>query len=111
MAQIQLVTLAAAKSQVEVDHDSDDSLIYIYIEAASAAVLNYLDRSDAAEYLDTSDDVDIETVEPEVKQAVLLLVNYFYNDRGGENSGEYEFGYLPRPVISILYPLRDPASA
>jgi len=110
MSQIQLVTLAAAKSQISMDHDSDDSLIYIYIEAASAAVLNYLDRSDAAEYLDTSDEVDIETVEPEVKQAVLLLVNYYYNDRGGENDGAWEMGYLPRPIISILYPLRDPAS-
>jgi hypothetical protein len=111
MPQIQLVTLAAAKAQLSMDHDSDDSLIYIFIEAASSAVLNYLNRSDAAEYLDTSDEVDLETVEPEVKQAVLLLVNYFYNDRGGDDPGAYEHGYLPTPVIALLYPLRDPTSA
>ena len=122
-----LVTLAQAKAQIEVDHSDSDTLITGYILAASSAVKNYLKAGSVFEperdadfnpvldsngdpvYLeDSSGDKVISYV---VQAATLILVAYQFKDRDNNAAGEFEAGYLPKPVTALLYPLRDPAIA
>ncbi|MAG66603.1 MAG: hypothetical protein CMK74_12150 [Pseudomonadales bacterium] len=121
------VTTEQAKHQLQMDHDDDDSLITGYVTAASKAVKNYLksaspfeverdahgnpvpDSSGDPIYITDSQGAYI--VSAEVQQATLLLVGYFYKDRDNNADGEFEQGYLPKPVTALLYPLRDPALA
>jgi hypothetical protein len=125
---MKLITLAQAKAHVRVDHDAEDAQIEEFIEAASAAVVNYL-KSGADVFLNTlglpeeifSDDSPPEVVDylvpPEVKTATKILVAQFFREREGFQGDEiggalgipHGYGYLPRSVVVLLYPLRDPA--
>ena len=107
-----LISLASAKRHLNMDHDSDDSLITLYINAASAMVINYLKSVD---FLNSSDDVEMDSsdepvgVPYEVQAATLIMVGHLYRDRDGDTEKAFEMGYLPKPVMALLYPLRDPA--
>ena len=121
------VTLARAKQHLNMDHDADDSLITVYIQAASGAVKNYLkSASPYSVELDSDDDPvfdssgdpvyvrdsdDNKEVRYEVQSAVLLLVGFLYKDRDENPDTAFQQGYLPFPVTALLYPLRDPAFA
>jgi hypothetical protein len=48
-------------------------------------------------------------VPDEVQLAVLMMVGILARDRDGVEAKDWDHGYLPRPVTSLLYPLRDPA--
>ena len=116
------ITLCDAKDHCRVDHDNDDIDLTIKIQAASAMVKNYLKSASAYEPMRDDDDTPIldsngypevmvdssgyKAVRYEVRAATLILVQKLYDQ-------EYEFnaGYLPDEVVSILYPLRDPALA
>lgn len=111
-----LVTLDQAKAHLRVTHSSDDADIELKVEAASGAVLNYL-KSAADAFLDssgepimTTDSPPVSTVPREVQQATLLMLGWMFNFREGEGQGMTP-GYLPVAVVSLLYPLRDPALA
>lgn len=88
-------------------HDEDTSLINFYTESASAAVLTHM-KSDGTDYVDSSDDVNFDLVPADVQQAVLIMIHYFYNDRGGENSADWANGNLPPSVMALLRSRRDP---
>lgn len=109
-----LVSLASAKNHLNMDHDSDDGLISLYIQAASAMVINYL-KGGADAFLNSSGDVEMDSqdepvgVPYEVQAATLLMVGHLYRDRDGDAEKAFEMGYLPKPVMALLYPLRDPA--
>jgi hypothetical protein len=126
MSLLAYITLEDAKRQcsiVTTDTRHDD-LLMLYINAASQMVKNHLgdksvyrpplDDDDEPEYdsnwepiLQSFDSVEIvDRVRPEVKVAVCMLVAELFRNREGE--GSFERGYLPAPVASILYPLRDP---
>lgn len=116
------VTLSEAKDHCRVDHDADDFDLMTKIQAASSMVKGYLKTASAYEPQRDDDDDPIldsngypevaldssgnKTVRYEVRAATLILVQKLYDQ-------EYEFnaGYLPDEVVSILYPLRDPALA
>ena len=103
-----LVTLDEARDHLRSDSADDDADLTIKIHAASGSVINYLK---APAFIDEAG-VIIESAVPfEVKAATLLLIGYLYKDRDGDEGGEYQQGYLPRPVTALLYPLRDPALA
>ena len=114
-----LVTLEEAKYQLMMDHDQDDPYITLLIQAASAAVVEYL--KSGATFLDSSGEVPVDSAgDPEgvpfqVKAATLILIAEWYKNREAEQDGaidaQWGFGYLPRPVTALLYPLRDPAMA
>ena len=114
-----LVTLEQAKEQCEVIGTDHDTRLTRFIRAASSAVLNYLgDGADT--FLDSSGWVDpepdssgISIVPAEVQQATLLLVEEFFAHRGSDGGlgARWERGYLPPPVVALLYPLRDPSLA
>ncbi|WP_460640101.1 head-tail connector protein [Larkinella harenae] len=108
-----LVSLQQASDHLRRDTTDDDSDLELKIHAASAAVINYLKAG--ATFLDTSGGVPLDTsgnpvgVPYEVQAAVLLMLGVLYRDRDGQEMSQWELGYLPRPVMALLYPLRDPA--
>jgi hypothetical protein len=125
---IQFVTLQEASDHLRRDTDDDDNDLLLKIKASSGAVQNYLKKSYAAYYWqeDTNGDTLLDSagdpipqldtagdpiVREEVKLATLYLIGVMYKDRDGQESQKWSFGYLPTPVLSLLYPLRDPAMA
>ena len=124
------VTLERAKQHLNMDHDLDDPLIEAYIGAASEAVKNYLKSASPYEVgRDSNDDPVLDSsgdpiyavdssgdkiVRYAVQAATLILLGTFYAQREGEAgviNPQWTHGYLPTVVISLLYPLRDPALA
>jgi len=119
------VTLARAKQHLNMDHDEDDNLIEVYVQAASGAVKNYLKSASPYEVeRDSNDDPILDSsgdpvyvvdsagdklVSYPVQAAVLLMVGFLYKDRDENPDSAFDRGYLPRPVTALLYPLRDPA--
>ena len=117
------VTRTEAKAYSRIQHTALDTTIDVLIEAASAAVKNYLndfspyegERDDDDDYVVDSnyepvaklDSNGNQIVKPEVKMTVLLLVDRWLKQP--PNASEQPMGYLPVEVTSILYPLRDPA--
>lgn len=125
-----LITLDEAKAHLLVDYDDDDVEIGNKLAEASAAILTYLDgspigqpkRDEQGVVLRTSDgevdylrDDDELVIRYEIKAAVKLLLGELYKHREAEQDGEipsqHGYGYLPRPVVALLYPLRKPAFA
>jgi hypothetical protein len=112
-----LVSLAKAKLHLRVDHDDDDSDIELKLMAASGAVVNYL--KSGATFLDSSGEVETDSsgdpvgVPYQVQAATLLLLGDFYKNRESITEdavdGQFGYGYLPKYVTALLYPLRDPA--
>lgn len=103
-----LVTVEQFKARARIDHDIEDVDLGLLIEGASGAILDYL-KLDPHHYDDSfGDPVD---VEPQVQNAVLLLAGILSKDRDGTSMKDWEPGYLPAPVMALLYPLRDPALA
>lgn len=125
-----LVTLTDAKRHLLMDHADDDVYISSLISAASGAVLTYLKGAPVGQperdeqgaiVVDSSGEVVYErdssgtlVVRYEIRAAALLLIGELYKNREAEQDGEiptqHGYGYLPRPVVALLYPLRDPAS-
>lgn len=125
-----LITLQEASDHLRRDASDDDSDLTLKIHAASAAVMNYLKHNVLAyepEY-DSSGDIvrdsnglPVPAVDSngdmiarfEVKAAVQLMLGELYKNREAEQGGEiptqWGYGYLPRPVVALLYPLREPA--
>jgi hypothetical protein len=100
-----LVTVDEAKERLRVIHDEDDDDLEMMIRGTSAAVLRYL-RSDGAEFVTSDGDLH---VPDDVQLAVLMLTGILFRDRDGTEAKDWEHGFLPKPVIALLYPLRDPA--
>ena len=115
-----LVSLATTKEHLRMDHNAEDGMIELYIHSASAMILNYL-KSGADTFLDSSGIVAMDSnLEPigipyEVQAATWLLTGYLFRLRDDNDNSRFrpsfEAGYMPAPIISILYPLRDPALA
>jgi len=109
-----IVTLDQAKAHLRVTHDGDDEDITLKVHAASGAVINYL-KSAADVFLDTSGEVlgmsdspPVSAAPKVVQQATLLLLGWMFSFREGD-ADTFTPGYLPAPIVSLLYPLRDPA--
>ena len=109
---VMLVSLQQALDHLRVDNTDDNNDLTLKIHAASGAVINYLKTG--ATFLDTNGGIDVDSsgdpvgVPFEVQAAVLILLGVFYRDRDGQEMDKWELGYLPKPVIALLYPLRDP---
>lgn len=100
-----IVTLAQAREHLQSTHNADDPDLTLKINAASEAVLTYLKLDDEASIPARASYA--------AQQATLILVGEFYKNREGEQDGEigeaFGYGYLPRPVVALLYPHRDPS--
>lgn len=130
-----LITLEQAQQNLRIEPggsggNADDADLTLKIEAASCAIATYVKRTDSLYIpeLDSSgqivrdssgypvpalDSSGVATVRPDVQAACLLLVGTYYKQREAEQDGaidpQYGYGYLPRPVVALLYPYRDPA--
>lgn len=119
------VTLTEQKEYSSILHNGKDDTIRLLIQAASAAVKNYLgDFSPYEGQRDSDDDYHYDSngepeialdsdgsqnIKPEVKLAVLLFVDMKLSPHkygSLPDSGNY----LPEAVVQLLYPLRDPVS-
>lgn len=124
---IEFVTLGEAKDHLRVtDHNEDDGEITLLLRSASGVIQNYLrgtktvyeqeqdfygnwlyDSNDDPIYLYDSSGLRI--IRYEVKAATLLMIGIFYRDREMVDMEKWQSGFLPAPIVSLLYPLRDPA--
>jgi hypothetical protein len=112
---VMLATLEQTKLRLRADHGVEDEDLELAIAGASAAVLNYL-KLPHDTYSDSSGEVPVNSsgtigVPAEVVNAVLMLVGILSRDRDGQEMEKWQHGYLPMPVIALLYPLRDPSLA
>lgn len=119
-----LVTLDEAKLHLRVDHNADDDDITLKIEAASAAILAYVEDSqylfldsggEELDLYDTSTDQAAHRARHLCRQATLLMVAEFYRNREPAATDvmpdRFGYGYLPRAVVALLYSLRAPTLA
>lgn len=113
-----LVTLQQARDHIRSDASADDNDLTLKIKAASRAVVTYLK---APSFADSSGQVPVDTagiaidVPEDIQIATLLLIGTFYKEREGAQEGaidaQFGYGYLPRPVIALLYPYRVPTTS
>ena len=80
---IMLVTLEQASAHLRRDTNDDDADLTLKIQAASAAVINYL--KDAVDFIDSSGTLIDAAVPYPVKAATLLIIGQLYNDREGQD--------------------------
>ena len=120
----QLVTLDQAKLHLRVDQDAEDDDITLKIEAASAAILDYIGDAQYL-FLDTGgDELDLEDTSTDqaahrakhlCRQATLLVLGDFYRSREPTATdpvpAQFGYGYLPRAVVALLTSLRTPTIA
>lgn len=109
-----LASLEDTKHWLNVSHDGDDSKIEFGIIAASSMVMAYLKASPedyAGSDLETDSDGVLIGVLPQMTAATKYLAGVMYRDPDGVEMDKWEMGYLPRPVMAMLYALRDPALA
>ncbi|WP_342643451.1 head-tail connector protein [Rhodoligotrophos ferricapiens] len=110
---VALATLDESKRRLNIDTSDFDQTIEGYIEAASASVVNYL-KGQAKQLLQLDGNGEMPpdfVVPPAIVTATIMLVGYWFRNPDADPDGDFEQGYLPKPVTAILYPLRDPALA
>lgn len=102
-----IVTLQQARDHLQATHSTDDDDLNLKIEAASQAIVTYLKVADEASIPAAA--------QAAAKAACLMLIGEFYLNREAEQGGavdsQFGYGYLPRPVVALLYPHRDPSIA
>jgi hypothetical protein len=98
-APLMLVSLEESKQWLRDDTDELDPALTLAIAGASASIMSYLKCEPYAEG----------EVPENVRLATLLYVGIMIRDPDGVESPQWEHGYIPRAVMNILYPLRDPA--
>lgn len=107
---VALVTLEETKVALRIDGDDMDATLELQIQAASEAVLEYL--KDAAEdFLDEQGAPIAGEVPARVQWATIALVGYWVRSPDANPDGEFDRGYLPKPITALLYPMRDPTLA
>lgn len=97
-----MISLAEAQHQVRDYEEDNEDLIDLYIAASTAAVTRYVGEGRVAAWTATP---------ANVRYAVLLHVGLMYADREGEITHSISrHGYLPDPVVALLYPYRKPVA-
>lgn len=118
---MQFCTLEEARDHLRLDTADEDNYVSLLIHSASAAVYGYI-KGSSPDWLDSSGEPFVDSsghadVPPDVRNATLLMVGYLFKDRDNNGlykqntGGNFEHGYLPRPVIGMLYRYRMPGLA
>lgn len=92
------VTLDDVKHHLRYDDDANDRILKMYIDAAEAAINNYINKD-----LPSAGFGDI-------RIAALMLVGYFDDNRNAGQDTPLNGNYLPQPVVTMLYPYRKPTA-
>jgi hypothetical protein len=109
-----LATLDATKTALRVLHDDDDAELLRLIEAASAAVIDYLGETRATELFEY-DPIRQELlsgglVPSQVERATIIVVQELY-EAADEHGEKRRPGGLPYRAEMLLYRLTDPPLA
>jgi hypothetical protein len=108
-----MITLAELKAQLRlnVDDDSEDSLLLIYIEAAASKLQVDLNRTvfaSQAEYDAVNQDPLVDTTDMvltrNMRLALLLLAGHFYANR--EATSEVALSEVPLAYEALITPYR-----
>lgn len=93
---MQWITLDEVKHHLRYDDDANDAALTMYIAAAESAINRYINT-----------DVP-ESGTGDIKVAALMLIGYFDENRNADKDTPTNGNYLPQPVVSLLYPYRQP---
>ena len=110
-----LISLAYASDHLRRDQSDDDADLTRKIQAASRAVVNYM-QDGAGIFLDSAGDPYVDSngivldVPDDVQIATAMLVAEFYDGVRGETITD-GYGYLSLPVTALLYGYRSPSVA
>ncbi len=96
-----LVTLARAKSQLNIVSNENDEHIYAKVATASAIVLEYLKSRAVAGWSDGT-----VAVPGQVEEATLLLLTHLYENRGDDMKADRDAWDA---IERLLKRSRDPA--
>lgn len=88
-----LLTLDEVKRHLRYDTDDNDDYLNSLIATAEEVIKNHVDAFDEAN--------------PVFKQAGLLLIGFWDNQRNAEEDNTNEW-FLPKPVLMLLTPYRTP---
>lgn len=106
----------ATKDYLRYDGSDQDAIIRAALTDATNMVQNYLKSYDAFE-VDSAGELEVDTddvaqgVPGAVRRATMIMAGILLRDPAGTEMKDWQHGYLPTPVINLLYPLRDPALA
>lgn len=110
-----LVSLARVKAALRVDTTDDDSVLEVFISAASHSIVEYL-KGEAGDFLGidsppNSPPDDLAGVDERVVASVIVLTGILYKEPDGDAAKAFGHGTLPWIVTAMLYPLRVPTLA
>nr|DAE07955.1 MAG TPA: head tail connector [Siphoviridae sp. ctbLB3] len=89
-----ILTLNEVRAHLRYDSDDNDAALQIMLDAAEQAIKTHCDAGQ-------------DLAQPAIKQAALLLIGYWDNNRNAEQGNEW---YLPQPVLALLTPYRTPVA-
>lgn len=89
-----MLTLEEVRAHLRYDSDDNDAALQIMLDAAEQAIKTHCDPNQ-----------DLNTAA--IKQAALLLIGYWDNNRNAEQGNDW---YLPQPVLALLTPYRTPVA-
>ena len=111
-----LVSLEKTKLRIRFDNDAADADIELAIQGASRLVMQYI--GDKAEgFFDTSGDLVLDTagvaqdIPEDIQNATMYLAGWMVRNPDSDPDKDWEPGYLPRPVMSMLYHYHVPTVA
>lgn len=106
-----LVTLQEARDLLRLDGDDHDSMLALLIPAASASVVAYLKTTGAPFVGEDGEVIEGATVPFEVRAATVMLIGMLMRNPDNDTESAFPHGYLPNPVLSLLYSRRTPTLA
>ena len=89
-----ILTLNEVRAHLRYDSGDNDAALQIMLDAAEQAIKTHCDPNQ-----------DLNN--PAIKQAALLLIGYWDNNRNAEQGNDW---YLPQPVLALLTPYRTPVA-
>ena len=89
-----ILNLNEVRAHLRYDSDDNDAALQIMLDAAEQAIKTHCDAGQ-------------DLAQPAIKQAALLLIGYWDNNRNAEQGNEW---YLPQPVLALLTPYRTPVA-
>ena len=91
-----ILTLNEVRAHLRYDRDDNDATLQIMLDAAEQAIKTHCDAGQ-------------DLAQPAIKQAALLLIGYWDNNRNAEKADANDW-YLPPPVLALLTPYRTPVA-
>ncbi|ABR74601.1 phage gp6-like head-tail connector protein [Actinobacillus succinogenes] len=95
------ITIDEIKLQCRIDGDEEDDLLVIYLDAAKATVENYTNRK-LYETLPDEPPENAQEITSDLKIALLMLVAYMYENRGGWNEAQGASNLGLPPTVKLI---------